>query len=192
MSDPSIKIVRTYENGTIVIALVHHLSGGPAVLGHVVLTLCVVAAIGCGLVAGIFFAFSSFVMAALGRLPSDHGIASMNAINVTVINPGFMLAFFGTGVVCLAAVVGAALRWSAGSATLVVVAAAVYLAGCIGVTMVRNVPLNDALAAVAPGTPEAAALWTRYLGEWTLWNTVRTVAPTISAALFIWAMVTAA
>ena len=40
-------------------------------------------------------------MAALGRLPSDHGIAAMNSINVTVINPGFFLAFFGTGLLCL-------------------------------------------------------------------------------------------
>ena len=50
--------------------------------------------------------------------------------------------------------------------------------------MVRNVPLNNALAAVTLGTPEAAALWTRYLGEWTFWNTLRTVAPIVSAALF--------
>jgi uncharacterized membrane protein len=57
------------------------------------------------------------------------------------------------------------------------------------VTMVRNVPLNNALAAVSPGTPEAAALWTRYLGEWTLWNTVRTIVPVLSAILFTMALV---
>ena len=67
--------------------------------------------------------------------------------------------------------------------TLVLLASVIYLAGCIAVTMVRNVPLNNALATVAPGTPEAAALWTRYLSEWTLWNTVRTVAPLVSAVL---------
>ena len=39
-------------------------------------------------------------------------------------------------------------------------------------------------AAATLGTPEAAALWMRYLSEWTLWNTVRTVAPVISAVLF--------
>jgi uncharacterized membrane protein len=147
------------------------------------------AAIGCGLVAGIFFAFSSFVMAALGRLPSDHGIAAMNAINVTVINPGFFLAFFGTAIVCLAAVAASAFRWSAMGSTLVVAAAVIYLLGCIGVTMLRNVPLNNALAAVAPGTPEAVALWTRYLDEWTMWNTVRTAASGLSAVLFTLALI---
>lgn len=128
-------------------------------------------------------------MAALGRLPSDHGIAAMNTINVTVINPGFMLAFFGTGVVCLAAVASSVLRWSAASGTLVLIAAVIYVAGCIGATMLRNVPLNNALAAVPLGTPEAAALWARYLNEWTFWNTVRTVASAVSAILFTVALI---
>lgn len=159
-------------------------------LDPVVFALCFIAAIGCGLVAGVFFAFSSFVMAALARLPSDHGIAAMNAVNVTVINPGFMLAFLGSGIVCLAALAGAAMGWSTVRATLVLVAAVAYGAGCLGVTMFRNVPLNHALAAVPPGTSEAAALWTRYLGEWTFWNTVRTVASTVSAVLFTCAVAT--
>src|SRR5947208_14969693 len=119
------------------------------------------AAIGCGLVAGIFFAFSTFVMAALGRLPSDQGIATMNSINVTVINPLFMLAFFGTGLVCLVLATLSWLWWGQASGKLLLVSAVIYLVGSIGVTMFRNVPLNDALAVVQPGTAEAAALWTR-------------------------------
>jgi uncharacterized membrane protein len=154
------------------------------VISHAVFVLIFAAAIGCGLVAGIFFAFSFFVMAALGRLPSDHGIAAMNSINVTVINPMFILAFFGTAALCLAASAGVALRWTASSGTLVLLASVIYLVGCIGVTMLRNVPLNNALAAATLGTPEAAAMWTRYLSEWTFWNTVRTATPIVSAVLF--------
>jgi uncharacterized membrane protein len=157
--------------------------------GNISVALIVMAVIGCGLVAGIFFAFSSFVMAALGRLPSDHGVAAMNAINVTVINPGFFLAFFGTAFVCLAAVAAWAFSWQPTGGALVVAAAVIYLVGCIGVTMLRNVPLNNALAAVAPATPEAAALWTRYLDEWTRWNTVRTAASGLSAMLFTLALI---
>ncbi|MFN2445520.1 MAG: hypothetical protein ABR606_08045 [Vicinamibacterales bacterium] len=48
-----------------------------------------VAAIGCALVAGIFFAFSTAVMKALGTLPPAHGIAAMQSINVVIINPWF-------------------------------------------------------------------------------------------------------
>lgn len=158
-------------------------------VSHAVLALTFVAAIGCGLVGGIFFAFSSFVMAALGRLPPDQGIAAMNAINVTVINPVFFLAFFGTGLVCLVQLVGAWFWWDQMSGQLILAAAVIYLAGCIGVTMACNVPLNNALAAVSRGTPEAAALWAAYLDRWTAWNTVRTVACVVSAVLFMAALV---
>ena len=58
------------------------------------------------------------------------------------------------------------------------------VAGCIGVTILRNVPLNNAVAVVPPGTSHAAALWRRYLTEWTRWNTVRTLASAAAAILF--------
>ncbi|MDP1749032.1 MAG: DUF1772 domain-containing protein [Reyranella sp.] len=158
-------------------------------INHAILVLAFIAAIGCGLVGGIFFAFSSFVMAALGRLPPHDGIAAMNAINVTVINPVFLTAFLGTGLVCLVLAAGSTFWWDQVSGRLLLAAAVIYLAGCIGVTMAFNVPLNNALAAVALGTPEAVALWSLYLDKWTAWNTVRTVAPLVSAALFMAALI---
>ena len=160
-------------------------------IDQAIFALAFVAAIGCGLVAGIFLAFSSFVMAALGRLPSDHGIAAMNSINVTVINPVFMLAFFGTGVVCLALAGGSYVWWAGPSGKLVLLAGVLYVVGCVGVTMVCNVPLNNALAAVPAGTPEATALWASYLDRWTMWNTVRTLASAASMILFIAALIAA-
>ena len=147
-----------------------------------------VSAISSALVAGVFFAFSTFVMQALGRIPPEQGIAAMQSINITVINPLFMLAFMGTGALCLAMAAGAFLRWEEPGSKLILAASLIYLVGCIGVTIAFNVPLNDALAAVQPGTDEVATLWARYLSEWTFWNHVRTVAPIISAALLIWAL----
>jgi uncharacterized membrane protein len=163
--------------------------------GLVIFALTFAAAIGSGLVAGIFFAFSSFVMAALGRLPPKHGIAAMQSINVTVLNPVFMLAFAGTGVLCLALAAGSYFWWDHAGGKLVLIASVIYVAGCIGVTKFFNVPLNDALAAVQAGAPEAANLWSRYLAEWTAWNTVRTVASLASAILLtaalIWSLIAA-
>jgi len=146
------------------------------------------AAVGSGLMAGVFFAFSSFVMAALGRVGPESGVAAMQSINVTVLNPGFLTAFMGTGVVCLALAVGSYFWWDQAGAKFALAASLLYLVGCFGVTMACNVPLNDALAAVTPGTPEAANLWARYLSDWTAWNHVRTVAPLLSAILFIAAL----
>ncbi|MDP1961285.1 MAG: DUF1772 domain-containing protein [Reyranella sp.] len=148
-----------------------------------------VAAIGCGLVAGIFYAFSSFVKPALGRLPPDQGIAAMNSINVVVINRSFMLAFFGTAALCVALLAGAYVRWDETGGKLILAASLLYLAGCIGVTMLFNVPLNNALAAVQPATAEAATLWAHYLDRWTFWNTVRTVAPTAAMGFYVAALI---
>jgi hypothetical protein len=40
--------------------------------------------------AGFFFAFSVCVMRALGQLPLEQGIASMQSINVAILNPLFL------------------------------------------------------------------------------------------------------
>jgi uncharacterized membrane protein len=158
-------------------------------LERTLFTLTFVAAIGSGLVAGIFFAFSSFVMAALGRILPEQGIATMQAINITVLNPAFLTAFLGTGVVCLGLAAGSYVWWDETSGKLLLAASLIYLVGCIAVTMVCNVPLNDRLAAVRPNTPEAAAVWSNYLTLWTKWNHLRTVAPLLSAILFTTALV---
>lgn len=145
----------------------------------------VLCALGAGLTAGIFYAFSTFVMAALAKLPPANGIAAMNAINVAVINPWFMAVFLGTPLLCLAVMILAVLNWSTPGSAWILAAAVLYIAGSFGVTVFFNVPLNNALGAQKPSSPEAAALWTRYLTDWTLWNHVRTAAPFAAMAMFI-------
>lgn len=146
------------------------------------------AALGCGLIAGVFFAFSTFVMKALAQQPSAQGIAAMQSINITVINPWFMTAFLGTSVVCLILVIFLFFRWQQPDTAYLLVSSLVYLIGCFGVTLVFNVPLNDALAAANPNSSEGATLWARYLTNWTFWNHVRAIAAFIAAALFTMAL----
>lgn len=143
-----------------------------------------VAALGCALVAGVFFAFSSFVMRALGRLRPEQGIAAMQSINVVVINPGFMTAFLGTSAVCAMVLILALLHRHGGAMAFLVVGSVLYLAGTLLVTMLANVPRNDALAAVDPGSAAAAPLWSSYLDRWTAWNHVRTAAAFGAATSF--------
>lgn len=144
----------------------------------------IAAAAGAGLMAGLFFAFSNFVMRALARLPDTRGMAAMQSINVTVLNPLFFLVFFGTGVLSvLAAVAG----WRAGSESsslMALTGAVLYLAGSIGVTAARNVPLNERLARVPADDAGAGTLWPHYVTRWTRWNHVRTVACLAAAVLF--------
>jgi uncharacterized membrane protein len=142
-----------------------------------------VSALGCGLIAGVFFGFSTFVMKALGNLPPPQGIAAMQSINVVVINPWFMTAFLGTGVVCLIVLIASLLRWQDPATPYLLAGSVLYLVGTVLVTMLFNVPRNNALAAVAPNTSEAAALWAPYLSSWTAWNHVRTIAALAASAL---------
>jgi uncharacterized membrane protein len=140
-----------------------------------------VAALGCGLVAGIFFAFSAFVMKALSRLPPGQGIAAMQSINVAVLNPWFMAAFMGTAVACVLALIASLLRWHEPGAVYLFAGGTLYLVGCLLVTIVFNVPKNEALALVVPATPDGASLWAGYVSSWTAWNHVRTAASLAAA-----------
>jgi uncharacterized membrane protein len=127
-------------------------------------------------------------MAALGKLPSPHGIAAMQSINVVVINPWFLGTFLGTAGVCAVLVVIALINWQEPGAALVLTGALLYVVGTFLVTMLFNVPLNDALAAVAADSAEGASLWQRYLADWTNWNHVRTIAALAAAALLTLAL----
>ena len=146
----------------------------------VVVTFC--AALGCGLIAGAFFAFSSFVMKALARLPPAQGIAAMNSINVFAVTPLFMTALFGTAAGCLAVAVSVLFRWQEPGAAYLLIGAGLYLVGTILVTIVFNVPRNNALGAVDPVSADGARLWADYLTSWTAWNHVRTAAALAAAA----------
>lgn len=141
-------------------------------------------AVGSGLMAGIFFAFSAVVMPALQRRPAAEGIAAMQTMNVVVANPLFVLIFVGTGVASAATIV-LSLVDTARSGAPAAVGGVLYLVGAIVVTGVANVPRNDALDAADPASSDGADLWTRYLREWTAWNHARTVATTAALALFV-------
>lgn len=137
---------------------------------------------GSAITGGIFYAFSSFVMAALARIPANAGITAMQSINITVINGTFFAAFFGTALLCLVIIVlglmgfGSLSKWA-------VIGAAVYLVGTIGVTMALNVPLNNQLAAMDASAAASADVWLTYVSDWTLWNHVRTIAALIAALI---------
>ena len=146
--------------------------------------LAFVSALGCGLIAGVFFTFSNFVMKSLARLPPAHGIAAMQAINVDVLNRWFFAAFFGTALCCLVLAASSFFRWEEPDAIYLLAGGLLYLIGTILVTIIFNVPLNDALAAVDPMTADASRFWTTYVKSWTAWNHVRTVAALAAAASF--------
>jgi uncharacterized membrane protein len=150
-----------------------------------VVALTFVTALACGLVGGIFFAFSTFVMKALSRLPAPQGIAAMQSINITVINPLFMLAFVGTALACIPVGVVALASWGEPWAGFLLAASVLYPLGSIAVTRAFHIPRNDALAVLDPERAESGRYWSGYVVSWTAMNHVRTIVPLAASALFI-------
>jgi uncharacterized membrane protein len=122
---------------------------------------------------------------AAGSLPAAAGISAMNAINVDIVRSLFMPLFLGGTLAAAALAVMAVLRWGEPGAMVMLAGGVLYVVGMFVVTMVFNVPLNDALAAADPSSPEAASLWARYLKDWTFWNHVRTAAAAGACVLFV-------
>lgn len=143
------------------------------------------AALGCGLIAGVFFAFSNFVMKALER---TEGMAAMQSINVLVLNPLFLGIFVGTAIACGALGIHSLLRWQSPGSVYRLAGSLPYLIGTFGVTVAFNVPLNNTLASVDASKAEAVQAWRSYVVSWTKWNHVRTIAALAAAAAFTMAL----
>jgi uncharacterized membrane protein len=133
----------------------------------------------------VFFAFSTFVMKALARLPPAHGIAVMQFINITVLSPWFMTVFLGTASLCVIILISSVLRWADPGSGFGLAGSLLYLVGTFLVTIVCNVPRNEALGRVQPNESDSAVHWARFLAGWTAWNHVRTVGALSAAAAFI-------
>lgn len=153
-----------------------------------VFALTFAAALGAGLMAGFFYSFSGLVMPSLARRPPAEAIAAMQTINVVVLNPLFFVLFFGPAAAGVALSTFAPFVLPAGQATAAFVASLLYAIGSIGVTIAKNIPLNDELAAASPDSGEGAGVWSRYLRDWTWWNHARVIACVLSAAGFLLAL----
>lgn len=142
-------------------------------------------AIAAALMAGIYFAFSTFVMVALGSIEAAAGHAAMNAINRVILRSIFMPLFLASTLAGLALLVASAFRWSEAGAAAMAAGGAVYVLGMTGVTMVCNVPLNNRLDRIDPATEAGREIWSDFLTRWTRWNHVRTVASLAALVLFV-------
>jgi uncharacterized membrane protein len=143
--------------------------------------LTLISALGSGLIAGVFFAFSAFVMRALVRLPATQGIAAMQSINVAVINPWFMGPFLGTAGACIVLAGAALTNWQRPASPYLLAGSMLYLLGSVLVTMVCNAPRNDVLAVVDAATENSPIVWERFVAGWTVWNHVRAAAALLAA-----------
>lgn len=142
-------------------------------------------ALACALVAGVFLAFSDFLMRSLDRTSARGGVEAMQIINREVYRTIFMVLLIGMAIVA-PVLAGFAYQTRSGPpATAIIVGSAIYLVGVFGVTLACNVPRNIRLDKLAPRGGNAAEYWTRdFYPRWTLWNHVRTAASVLAAVAF--------
>lgn len=141
-----------------------------------------------GLIAGLFYAYSCSVNEGLSRLPDAEYLRAMQSINRVILNGLFMVSFLGTlAILPLLAWVKAAKPVEA-DFYLVLAAALLYLIAVFGVTLVKNVPLNEMLDKFnieASSASEWAALRQRFEAPWNNWHQVRSIAAALCFLLVI-------
>lgn len=155
---------------------------------NLLFVLTLFSALGCALMAGVFFAFSTFVMKGLAQIPADESISAMNSINVRAVRSLFGAAFTITPLICVITIIFALWRWQNPASIYILVGGIIYVALSLLVTIVFNIPLNDALAAVAASDPNNVNLWRNFYDPWMFWNHVRTVGSLGAATAFIIAL----
>ena len=143
------------------------------------------AALSCGVMAGLFFTFSNFVMTALADIKPESGIPAMQAINRKIVNPLFLIVFLGAALASLLLAVFAVLYWAKPGSLSLLAGSLLYLVGGLGVTIAFNIPRNDALEKIDGSLPHSADVWRSYLRSWTRWNHVRTAATVAATALLV-------
>ncbi len=147
------------------------------------------AALSSGLMAGVYFAFSGFIMKSFGKIEPAKSVAAMNSINETILRSLFMPLFLGSSIVSVLLVIVAITNWDEVGAGLALIAGMVYFVGMFVCTVVFNVPLNNALAGIDPDSDKAHQIWSHYLKTWTRWNHLRTVSSLVTCTLSIWLLI---
>ena len=141
------------------------------------------------LVGGVFLAFSDFIMRSLALSGGHGGVEAMQVINREVFRWVFMALFLGMAAISLVMAGYGAFGLSGPTGTLIMLAGLVYLVGCFGVTVFFNVPMNEALAGMEMSSDSTREYWLQtYVPRWTFWNSVRTIACALSAALLLFGL----
>lgn len=151
--------------------------------------LTIIAAVGCAVIGGIFFAFSTFIMNAFSQLPSTQGIAAMQTVNRVILRSLFIPVFIGTALFCAILVLLAALNWDYPAGLMLIMGSLIYIVGTFLVTIFFNVPRNNTLENAVAADASSVPIWEDYLFRWTAWNHVRTAAALAASAIFIIALV---
>jgi uncharacterized membrane protein len=154
------------------------------------IVLCAASVLAYAALAGVFLAFSDFIMRSFNLVDGQGGIAAMQEINVEIMRSVFMGLFMGLVPVSLFLLVYATIGVEGAPRLMLALAGGFYLVGVFALTAIGNVPLNNRLAGMDPAAALTREFWTQtYMTRWVSLNSLRTAACLLSSGLTLAALV---
>ena len=145
------------------------------------------------LIAGLFYSYSCSVNPGLGKLPDAGYMAAMQSINREILNPLFFMSFMGTLILLP---ISAWMQFGNPVSTrfyLLLAATIVYAVGTFGVTIMGNVPLNNALDGFDLQSASSEMIHQQrelFEKSWNRLHSIRTIANAIALILVLLACIT--
>jgi len=136
-----------------------------------------------GIMAGIYFSFSVFMMKALNQMPALLAAQVMNEVNDVIVNTLFLPLFFGTTLWLAGLAVWEISQWNPQTSPRVVTGSGLYIIGMFLVTAFGNVPLNNKLKSLENNDVALMEYWDTYHRDWLKLNHLRTITCVITTAL---------
>lgn len=137
--------------------------------------------------AGIYFAFSGFIMSSLNNIGAKEAAIAMNSINEEIVRSSFIPLFFGSSILAVLILIAPLLSGDIAYSVPPTAGSVTYLIGMFSCTVVFNVPLNNRLVSAISSGKDPEQEWKHYFRYWTRWNHLRTVCCAVSGSFFGWA-----
>lgn len=140
-----------------------------------------------GLTAGLCFTWNNAVTPGIGQLVDMGYLRSFQEMNRAIINPIFLITFFGPFFLHIANI----FLFKSSSGTLlwmVMASAALYIIGLVAVTIFGNVPLNELLDKtdlMQASAEELKLLRDKFEVKWNRFHLIRTVSTILSFLLLL-------
>ncbi|PTX62111.1 putative membrane protein [Kordia periserrulae] len=144
-----------------------------------------------GLSAGLCFTWTNAVTPGIGRLDNVSYLQAFQAMNRAIINPTFMVVFFGAFIAQLVSVI----LWKNASSTIIlllIAATLLYFFGLVIVTIFGNVPLNELLDQTNianASAEELQQLRNQFEVRWNRFHFIRTITSTLSFGSLLIALI---
>ncbi|MBC8753879.1 DUF1772 domain-containing protein [Kordia sp. YSTF-M3] len=151
------------------------------------LSILVIATLLTGLSAGLCFTWTNTVTTGIGKLDNVGYLQAFQQMNRAIINPTFMIVFFGS---FMLQVVNIFIFKNVPSSFLIhsITATVLYFLGVVLVTIFGNVPLNELLDKTdlaAANTAQLQNLRTHFEVEWNRLHLIRTITSILSFLLLL-------